>query len=207
MLFSPPSVCPQIPAMQLTEIFDGNWLKLTAISWPWLEIDRHSLTVHESPGESHQNCRNFASEALFKAQLGEPFLENWILSFSFNISSFSAKPALQWPKPAVERPNRHLKIIQKIKKIQSINTGITIGAENITYIKRIGRNLFDVTRCNTLHHLNCQEFIWCNVFWCCSFGVVMVPLGLTHIHDARIGDVFFKNVNYRGPNWCNPLHQ
>ena len=33
----------------------------------------------------------------------------------------------------------------------------TIGAENITYIKKIGGNLFDVTRCNTLHHLNCQD--------------------------------------------------
>ena len=65
----------------------------------------------------------------------------------------------------------------------------TIGAENITYIKKIGGNLFDVTRCNTLHHLNCQRYLWCNVFWCCSFGVVMVPLGLTHIHDAGIGDV------------------
>ena len=62
---------------------------------------------------------------------------------------------------------------------------ITIGAENITYIKKIGGNLCDVTRCNTLHHLNCQELIRCNVFWCCSFGVVMVPLGWTHIHDAR----------------------
>ena len=50
-------------------------------------------------------------------------------------------------------------------------------------------NLFDVTRCNILHHLNCQEFIWCNVFWFCCFGVVMVPQGLTHIHDAGIGDV------------------
>ena len=36
---------------------------------------------------------------------------------------------------------------------------ITIGAENITYIKKNGGNLFDVTRCNTLHHLKCQEFI------------------------------------------------
>ena len=66
---------------------------------------------------------------------------------------------------------------------------ITIGAENITYINKIRGNLFDVTRCNTLHHLYCQEFIWCDVCWCCSFGVVMVPLGLTHIHDAGIGDV------------------
>ena len=29
----------------------------------------------------------------------------------------------------------------------------TIGAENITYIKRIGGNSFNVTRCNALHHL------------------------------------------------------
>ena len=36
---------------------------------------------------------------------------------------------------------------------------ITIGAENTTYIKNIGGNLLDVTRCNALHHLNCQEFI------------------------------------------------
>ena len=35
----------------------------------------------------------------------------------------------------------------------------TIGAENITYIKKIGGNLFDATRCTTLHHLNCQELI------------------------------------------------
>ena len=39
----------------------------------------------------------------------------------------------------------------------------TIGAENVTYIKTIGVNLFDVARCNALHHLNCQELIWCNV--------------------------------------------
>ena len=35
----------------------------------------------------------------------------------------------------------------------------TIGADNITYIKKIGGNLFDVTRCNTLHQINCQELI------------------------------------------------
>ena len=33
----------------------------------------------------------------------------------------------------------------------------------------------------------------------------MVPLGLTHIHDAGIGDVLLcfcklENINYRGPN-------
>ena len=36
---------------------------------------------------------------------------------------------------------------------------LTIGAENITYVKRNGGNLFDVTRCDTLHRLNCQEFV------------------------------------------------
>ena len=40
----------------------------------------------------------------------------------------------------------------------------------------------------------------------------MVLLGLTHIHDAGIGNVLrylckFRNVNYRDPNRCNPLHQ
>ena len=80
----------------------------------------------------------------------------------------------------------------------------TIGAENITYIKKNWWNLFDATRCNTLHHLNCQEFIWCNFFWCCSFGVVMVPMGLTHIHDAGIGDVLLclcklRNTKLQGP--------
>ena len=199
----------------------------------------------------------------------------------------------------------------------------------------LGFRSFDVPRCNTLHHLNCQEFIWCSVFWCCSFGTllfqgflgfgkdkkrilvswgvlpcflaqkrkgrtgecaqierffaiaianclcfffffssvrndlqnthkqtlsptqsrdnspnlfvcvwffipwqafwtcmiprartclhfhfpnltlnvtsIMVPLGLMHIHDAGIGDVLLclcklKNINCRGPKWCNPLH-
>ena len=34
----------------------------------------------------------------------------------------------------------------------------TIGAENITYIKNWWE-FVDVTQCNALHHLNCQEFI------------------------------------------------
>ena len=68
---------------------------------------------------------------------------------------------------------------------------IPLGQKTLHTSKKVGGNLFDVTQCNTLHHSNCQEFLWCNVCWCCSFGVVMVPLGLTHIHDARIRDVLF----------------
>ena len=80
----------------------------------------------------------------------------------------------------------------------------TIGAESITYIKKIGGNLFDVTRCSTLHHLNCQEFIWCNVFWCCSFGVVMVPLRFMHIHDAGSLDILLCLCKLK--TRCNGLH-
>ena len=38
----------------------------------------------------------------------------------------------------------------------------TIGAKNITCIIKIAWNLIYVMGCDTLHHENCQEFIWCN---------------------------------------------
>ena len=52
---------------------------------------------------------------VFKAQLGEPFLEIWIFFASFFLF-FPAKPALKWAKPALKKKketdqkdkNRHL---------------------------------------------------------------------------------------------------
>ena len=49
---------------------------------------------------------------LFKAQLREPFLEvfDFLLSFFHH---FRQSPALKWAKPALKRPNRHLKNMAK----------------------------------------------------------------------------------------------
>ena len=61
---------------------------------------------------------------LFKAHLGEPFLEMLIFFFVFkkNHLLVSAKPARKSPKPALKRanlalkrPNRHLTNIKEIK--------------------------------------------------------------------------------------------
>ena len=62
---------------------------------------------------------------LFKAQLGEPFLE--ILIFFLHLFHLfrqkpalkSPKPALKWAKPALKRPNRHLEKKKKSKKIET----------------------------------------------------------------------------------------
>ena len=54
---------------------------------------------------------------LFKAQLGEAFLEILIFFlFFFSSCFFPAKPALKAPKPALKRPNRQLKGEKKDQK-------------------------------------------------------------------------------------------
>ena len=65
------------------------------------------------------------AHALFKAQLGELFLEMLML-FSPFVSFFGQnrhlsppKPALKWAKQALKRPNRHL----KKKNIKKTKTG------------------------------------------------------------------------------------
>ena len=54
---------------------------------------------------------------LFKAQLGEAFLEMLIFLHFFHL--FSAKPALKAPTPALKMQTRHLKKKKKIKKMKT----------------------------------------------------------------------------------------
>ena len=72
----------------------------------------------QKQGEQRRDVSGYLL-VLFKAQLGEPFLEILIFFIIFAFSSFSsfpAKPALKAPKPALKRakpalkrPNRHSK--------------------------------------------------------------------------------------------------